>query len=70
MVVLWTANTERFSAVETGLNDTKENLLASIARGEEEVNAVPSPLSLYKWVSFTACDGSIILAVGCPSSRS
>lgn len=37
VVVLWTANTERFSAVETGINDTKDNLLASIARGEEEV---------------------------------
>lgn len=37
VVVLWTANTERFSAVETGINDTKENLLDSIARGESEV---------------------------------
>ena len=39
MVVLWTANTERFSAVEVGINDTKENILASISRGEEEVRA-------------------------------
>lgn len=37
VIVLWTANTERFAALETGLNDTKESLLASIARGEEEV---------------------------------
>lgn len=37
VVVLWTANTERFSALEPGINDTKENILASITRGEEEV---------------------------------
>lgn len=37
VVVLWTANTERFSALETGVNDTKENLLSSISRGEDEV---------------------------------
>lgn len=37
VVLLWTANTERFAALEVGINDTKENLLASIARGEDEV---------------------------------
>lgn len=37
VVVLWTANTERFSALEAGINDTKDNILASITRGEEEV---------------------------------
>lgn len=37
VVVLWTANTERFSALEAGVNDTKENILASITRGEDEV---------------------------------
>lgn len=30
VIVLWTATTERFSSVETGLNDTADNLLASI----------------------------------------
>lgn len=39
VILLWTANTERFSAVEEGVNDTSENLLASIARGEAEVSA-------------------------------
>ena len=29
VVVLWTANTERYAAVEEGLNDTMENLLRS-----------------------------------------
>ena len=42
IVVLWTANTERFAAIEEGINDTAENLLASIARGEEEIS--PSTL--------------------------
>ena len=35
---MWTANTERFCDVRVGLNDTAENLLLSIARGEEEVS--------------------------------
>jgi myo-inositol-1-phosphate synthase len=39
VILLWTANTERFASVEEGVNDTAENLLASIARGEEEVSA-------------------------------
>jgi len=42
VIVLWTANTERFSDVEPGLNDTAANLLASIAAGEDEVS--PSTL--------------------------
>mmetsp|Transcript_35465 Transcript_35465/g.72287 ORF Transcript_35465/g.72287 Transcript_35465/m.72287 type:complete len:413 (-) Transcript_35465:333-1571(-) len=42
VVVLWTANTERFAAIEEGINDTAENLLAAIARGEEEIS--PSTL--------------------------
>eukprot|EP00591_Stephanopyxis_turris_P011148 CAMPEP_0195519206 /NCGR_PEP_ID=MMETSP0794_2-20130614/14511_1 /TAXON_ID=515487 /ORGANISM="Stephanopyxis turris, Strain CCMP 815" /LENGTH=531 /DNA_ID=CAMNT_0040648327 /DNA_START=53 /DNA_END=1648 /DNA_ORIENTATION=- len=39
VIILWTANTERFSAVEEGVNDTADNILASIARGEAEVSA-------------------------------
>lgn len=38
VIVLWTANTERFCDVQDGLNDTAENLLNSIARNEEEVS--------------------------------
>lgn len=30
VIVLWTANTERFSDVATGVNDTAKNLLATI----------------------------------------
>ena len=38
VIVLWTANTERFCDVAPGLNDTAENLLQSIDRNEEEVS--------------------------------
>jgi len=39
VILLWTANTERFASVEEGVNDTSKNLLDSIKRGEEEVSA-------------------------------
>eukprot|EP00955_Chlamydomonas_euryale_P085410 364097-Chlamydomonas_euryale.AAC.3 len=43
VVILWTANTERMTQLVDGLNDTEENLLSSIARGEAEVNpSVPT----------------------------
>ncbi|CAL8274574.1 unnamed protein product [Merluccius merluccius] len=35
VIVLWTANTERFCDVTAGVNDTAENLLATIQRGGE-----------------------------------
>lgn len=38
VIILWTANTERFSDVVEGLNDTAESLLASIRRGDSEVS--------------------------------
>jgi len=38
VIVLWTANTERFSAVEFGLNDAAESLLESIQQGVSEVS--------------------------------
>ncbi|CAA6659473.1 unnamed protein product [Spirodela intermedia] len=41
-VVLWTANTERYSDVVVGLNDTMENLLAAVERDEAEIS--PSTL--------------------------
>ena len=43
VVVLWTANTERYNAVSVGLNDTTENLLASLDKNEAEI----SPSTLY-----------------------
>ena len=42
VIVLWTANTERFTDVRAGLNLTADELLASIDRGDEEVS--PSQL--------------------------
>jgi myo-inositol-1-phosphate synthase len=39
VIVLWTANTERFSEIIAGLNDTEENLMAAIARNESEVSS-------------------------------
>ena len=42
IVVLWTANTERYSEVISGLNDTKKNLMASLEKGEPEIS--PSTL--------------------------
>jgi myo-inositol-1-phosphate synthase len=39
LILLWTANTERFASIEEGINDTAENLLDSIKRSEEEISA-------------------------------
>jgi len=38
VIILWTANTERFCGVSEGLNDTAETLLKSIERNETEVS--------------------------------
>lgn len=42
VIVLWTANTERFSQEIEGLNDTSDNLLRSICKNEFEIS--PSTL--------------------------
>jgi len=39
VIILWTANTERFCDIRVGLNDTADNLLASIKNNEDEVSA-------------------------------
>mmetsp|Transcript_38118 Transcript_38118/g.74490 ORF Transcript_38118/g.74490 Transcript_38118/m.74490 type:complete len:519 (+) Transcript_38118:118-1674(+) len=38
VIVVWTANTERFADVQGGLNDSANNLLAAIKRGDDEVS--------------------------------
>lgn len=43
VVVLWTANTERYAQLVEGLNDTAANLMAGIERNEAEI----SPSTLY-----------------------
>jgi len=37
VIVLWTANTERWSEVIPGVHDTADNLLAALERGEKEI---------------------------------
>jgi len=38
VIILWTANTERFADIIEGVNDTAENLLRSIELGHEEIS--------------------------------
>lgn len=42
VVIMWSANTERFADVVAGLNDTADNLIKSIEAGEDEIS--PSTL--------------------------
>lgn len=43
VIVMWTANTERYASVIEGVNDTADNMLKSIEQGHEEV----SPSSVF-----------------------
>lgn len=47
VIVLWTANTERFSEVQEGLNTTSKELLASLAANNSEV----SPSTIFAMAS-------------------
>ncbi|KAF9343234.1 Myo-inositol-1-phosphate synthase [Mortierella sp. AD094] len=38
VIVIWTANTERFSALLSGVNDTADNLLKAVKESHEEVS--------------------------------
>lgn len=38
MIVLWTANTERYAEIIPGVNDTADNLIDAIKSGHEEVS--------------------------------
>jgi len=42
VIILWSANTERYAELVTGVNDTADNLLKAIERGEQEIS--PSTL--------------------------
>lgn len=53
VVVVWTANSERYSAESVGVNDTADNLLSAIEQSHEEI----SPSTLY-------CVAAIL--EGCP----
>jgi len=47
VIVLWTANTERFSEVQVGLNTTSQELLASLKANHSEV----SPSTIFAMAS-------------------
>lgn len=47
VIILWTANTERFSEIIKGVNDTAANLKAAIAKGHQEI----SPSTLFAYAS-------------------
>lgn len=38
VIVLWTANTERYADITSGVNDTADNLMKSIEAGHEEIS--------------------------------
>lgn len=42
VIILWTANTERFAEIQEGVNDTADNVLAAVKADEEEIS--PSTL--------------------------
>lgn len=59
IIVLWTANTERFSAVLPGLNDTADNLILAIKADAAEV----SPSTLFAVASILEGVSDIIYIV-------
>lgn len=50
VIVLWTANTERYSTILEGVNDTVKNLKTAIERDHEEI----SPSTLYAYAAIKA----------------
>ena len=58
IIILWTANTERFCEVCIGLNDTAENLLESIRKDKSEV----SPSTLFAVASILEGVSLLIMA--------
>jgi len=55
VLVLWTANTERYADIIEGVNDTADNLLGSIQKGESEI----SPSTLFAVASIL--EGSVYI---------
>lgn len=51
VIVLWTANTERYAEILTGVNDTAENLLKSIDTSHDEV----SPSTIFAVACIKEC---------------
>ena len=65
MVVLWTANTERYCDVKVGLNDTAKSVLESIRNNEDEV----SPSTVFAVASVREGCTYICLLYTSPSPR-
>lgn len=63
VIVLWTANTERFSEIIKGVNDTAENLLNAIKSNHPEV----SPSTLFAVASIL--EGVTIIIVVIMTNR-
>jgi myo-inositol-1-phosphate synthase len=57
VIIVWTANTERFCSIAEGLNDSAENLLMAIKANKEEI----SPSTLYAVASILEGVSSNIL---------
>ncbi|KAI9596907.1 hypothetical protein BDF19DRAFT_491234 [Syncephalis fuscata] len=47
VIVIWTANTERFASILPGVNDTADNLLSAVEAGHEEI----APSSIFALAS-------------------
>lgn len=61
VVVLWTANTERYTEVVAGVHDTEANFRAAVERGEEEI----SPSSLF---ALACIDAGVPFINGAPQN--
>lgn len=68
VIVLWTANTERFSDVVTGVHDTADNLLKAIEEDYSEIS--PSTMfavaAALEGVRYCSIRGTIILSLLVP----
>ena len=57
VIVLWTATTERFTSIEIGLNDTADNLLASIHVSTDQT------ISILSFISFDVVSLQIVIRI-------
>ena len=62
VIVLWTATTERFTSIEIGLNDTADNLLASIHVSTDQTISIFSFIS-FDVVSLKICNADSIFSL-------
>ncbi len=65
VIIVWTANTERFSEVKEGLNDNAANLLKAITENESEI----APSTIYAVASILEGVRRNLIAWCTPHSR-